>query len=306
MASPGFLPAYIEITKANTATVPRGTAFVLHGILGSAANWRSFVRRLVDTSASAAELRWVLVDLRGHGESSLTSAPPPHTVAACAADLARLASSLGVEVDLILGHSFGGKVALQFAEHCSPATRAAWFLDTPPGPTLIGDGSSASGAIAPSAGVASADEIANVFEVIESIPDPLPGRQEVAAAIRARGLSDMIAQWMTTNIRGSSESGYHWKFDLPTVRALVADYAQLDLWPIVDSPREGLCVHGVRGARSNRFDADDVARLDRLGAYVIPAAGHWLHADAPTALATLFEAAAREVLQPPPDVPNTD
>lgn len=287
----GFVPAFIDI--ARPAGTPRATAFVLHGILGSAANWRSFVRRLVDTSPAAAELRWVLVDLRGHGESALTPAPAPHTVDACAADLARLAATLGVDVDLVIGHSFGGKVALQFAEHHSPATRAAWFLDTPPGPAAI-----TGGTVSPSAAAAGTDEIANVFSVIEAIPEPLPGRQEVAAAIRARGLSDMLAQWMTTNIRGSGDGGYRWKFDLPIVRALVADYAQLDLWPVVASPRPGLVVHGVRGARSNRFSDDDIARLDALGAAVLPDAGHWLHVDAPTALAALFEAAASEVLQP--------
>lgn len=283
----GFVPAHLVVEKPGAAR----TAFVVHGILGSAANWRSFVRRLVDASPVAAAWRWVLVDLRGHGESTALPGPngptgpngprgepaPPHTVEACAADLERLAGALGVDVELVLGHSFGGKVALMFGDR-HRATRAAWILDTPPG--AVGQGMSTS-----------IDEIARVFEVIASIPEPLPGRAEVATAMRSAGLSEGLAQWMTTNVRNGPD-GYRWKFDLPVAIALVEDYAALDLWPLVEAPRAGLEVVVVRGGRSSRFTDADVARLDRLGARVIPEAGHWLHVDAPEALAALFEVAA--------------
>jgi pimeloyl-ACP methyl ester carboxylesterase len=277
-AGPTFVPAHLEISAA---AATRATAFLVHGILGSASNWRSFVRRLVDGSPAAARLRWILVDLRGHGDSSLVPAPAPHTVDACAADLARLAERLGVSVDLVIGHSFGGKVALAFAQDHSPRTRAAWFLDTPPGRQ---------------AEVSANDEIARMFAVLETFTEPLPGRAEVAWALRSRGLSQSLAQWMTTNMRGTAETGYRWKFDLPVVRELVADYAALDLWPVVESPRPGLAVHGVLGQRSDRFTPEDRERLARLGSTVLPDAGHWLHVDAPQALARRFEAAAREIL----------
>ncbi len=281
-ASRDFLPESIRVSRPGAS--PRGLAFVLHGILGSASNWRSFVRRLVDRSEVAAALDWVLVDLRAHGESSLTPAPPPHTVDACAADLARLARHLERPVDLVIGHSFGGKVALSFATEHSPATRAAWFLDTPPGPMTLGDAGTGR------------DDLERVLGILETIPEPLPGRQEVAERLMAQGLSAGLSQWMTTNVRGTSESGYRWKFDLAAVKALIADYARLDLWPLVEHPRPGLVVHGVRGERSTRFDPEDVARMDRIGAHVIADAGHWLHVDQPEALMRLFERAAAEVI----------
>ena len=54
--------------------------------------------------------RAVLVDLRMHGASQDFS--PPHTLAACVADLRALENSIG-PFHGVIGHSFGGKVALE-------------------------------------------------------------------------------------------------------------------------------------------------------------------------------------------------
>src|SRR5688572_9540342 len=83
----------------------------LHGILGSGATWRTFARALVK---DRPEWGAVLVDLRLHGDS--TGFPPPHTVAAAAADVHELFSVVPGPVRGVLAHSFGGKVALSLAE----------------------------------------------------------------------------------------------------------------------------------------------------------------------------------------------
>ena len=82
---------------------------LLHGIYGACRNWGSVARRLV-----RARPDWsvVLVDLRSHGRSPRLS---PHTLDACADDLLRLEARLVLPADAVLGHSFGGKVALVYA-----------------------------------------------------------------------------------------------------------------------------------------------------------------------------------------------
>ena len=85
----------------------------LHGILGSGANWRTFARRFVEAKPT---WRAVLVDLRKHGASQ--DFPAPHTLVACADDLRALEKSIG-RFDGVLGHSFGGKVALELVAHAS-------------------------------------------------------------------------------------------------------------------------------------------------------------------------------------------
>lgn len=263
---------------------PARTALVVHGILGSASNWRGFVRRLVEDPRAAA-WRWVLVDLRGHGESTrpdLAAASPPHTVGACAEDLARLEVHLGVTFEKAFGHSFGGKVVFELARR-SAALREAWCLDTP------------LGASAPDA--AARTEIAGVLAALRGLGDPLPGRVEVASALRRAGLSEGLAQWMTTNVRGSSADGYRWKFDLDVVASLIDDYFSLDLErsarDLAAAP--GRIVRAVRGGRSDRFGPAEIALLEgipRLTVDVLPTAGHWLHVDDPDGLRALMAAGA--------------
>src|SRR5688500_14742418 len=101
-----------ERVTAPGATPARSVLF-LHGILGRGSNWRSFAKRLVAERPAWAA---VLVDPREHGGSR--GMEPPHTVAQAAADLDPLAARLaedGMPVRLVIGHSFGGKVALDWA-----------------------------------------------------------------------------------------------------------------------------------------------------------------------------------------------
>ena len=102
-----FVPAY-SVVKGASATGEH-VAFVLHGILGSGRNWRTFARRL---AARAPAWTFVLFDLRHHGDSG--APPPPHTLDAVADDLAALAAEVG-RPQVVIGHSFGGKVAACYA-----------------------------------------------------------------------------------------------------------------------------------------------------------------------------------------------
>lgn len=305
LAAGAFVPAYLEVRGPDASLAAEATALVVHGILGSAANWRGFLRKLVDQAGpddAVRRVRWIAVDLRAHGES--TGAPPPHTVAACAADLEALAAALGTRFDLVLGHSFGGKVALAHARDAERPPRATWFLDTPVG-----------GGVRPEADrTGGQDEIARVLDAVFALGEDLPPRAEVQERLIASGLSRGLAQWMTTNVRGTVDSGYRWKFDLAAVRELISDYFALNLRPFVERSVRAAGTHagsatarptlirGVRGGLSDRFDASELAwqaGLPELPIYVLPAAGHWLHVDDPSGLMRLFELAAREVLDRP-------
>src|SRR4051812_5798794 len=125
-----FVPHYriIEAAPSPRAESPGALSFVLHGALGSGQNFSRFIQRL---SQERPAYRYVLVDLRHHGDSR--DAPAPNTLAACAADLRVLGEHLGRAPDLLIGHSFGGKVALEYARQGSAELRQVWVLDAVPG-----------------------------------------------------------------------------------------------------------------------------------------------------------------------------
>jgi pimeloyl-ACP methyl ester carboxylesterase len=249
----------------------RHEAWIAHGILGSASNWRTFARRLV---ADLPGWRLVLVDLRAHGDSPRGA--PPHTVAACADDLAELAAARGRGPDVLIGHSFGGKVVLLAAERL-PSVRQVWVLDAVPGPgtTTDADGD---------------EDVVAVIRALAAIPQPLARRDDVRAPLAAAGFSDALAGWMTTNL-ARTDAGFVWRFDLGVIEQLLRDYARLDLW---DRVRGGTpAVHLVRAGRSARWTPDALAAAERAAAdgaivHVLPDAGHWVHVDAPEALARLL------------------
>ncbi|KAF9594384.1 hypothetical protein IFM89_030986 [Coptis chinensis] len=107
----------IEANNNNKGEKPayNATVFVLHGLLGSARNWRSFSKNLVSTLATNSPL----VDLRNHGRSAeLKGLHPPHDLVNAAKDLANLVDSQGwAWPDVVIGHSMGGKKVVYLKRH---------------------------------------------------------------------------------------------------------------------------------------------------------------------------------------------
>ena len=106
---------------------PERYALFLHGILGTRANWRGLARKVVE---QRPEWGAILVDLREHGDS--LGQAPPHTIAACASDVDALVGSLERPVFAALGHSFGGKVVLEWLRARDGIETAAWIIDSTP------------------------------------------------------------------------------------------------------------------------------------------------------------------------------
>lgn len=241
---------------------------VLHGIYGAGRNWGSVARALV---RERPEWGAVLVDLRQHGDSA--GFPPPHTLSATAADLDGLAPGPG-PVRAILGHSFGGKVAL-LAGRDDPGVEQVWVVDSTP------DAREPAG---------SAWEM---LRVLQSLPEVFENRDEAVEAMTGKGVARPVALWMSTNLdwRGGE---YRWGIDLEDMEALLRDFFRTDLWSTVEAPRDGVEIHFIRATGSSVLSAEALERIrsagSRTGRVFVHdvTGGHWLNADNPEAVVELL------------------
>lgn len=240
---------------------------VLHGIFGSGRNWASVARRVV-----RARPEWgaVLVDLREHGES--VGFEPPHTLERTAADLEALAS--GRDMRAVLGHSFGGKVALLRGRD-DPAIEQVWVIDSTPEARRRDEGPW------------------SLLELLRQLPDRFADRDTAVTALTDRGIAQGVALWMATNLERRDDA-YGWRLDLDAIKALLEDFFRTDLWAIIEEPRSGLTIHFVRATGSSVLSGEATARIREAGLRTGQVflhevhGGHWLNADNPDAVVALL------------------
>lgn len=239
--------------------------FSLHGIFGSGKNWLPVIRRFVELKPG-----WggIAVDLREHGRSVGMIGEP--TLADAAADLDRLAAHPRTRPTAVLGHSFGGKVALIWAWRRPAGLRECWVVDS----TL--DVKQPGG------------EGWKMLDIVANLPQEFDTRQQAIDGMMRRGISLPVAQWMAGNLERSPEGNgarFRWRFHLDRLEKLLRGYYQQDVWPAIENPPEGLIIHVVKAAGSDHIDEASCGRIEAAGRktgrvhlHRLPG-GHWLNVD---------------------------
>ncbi|KAL3536086.1 hypothetical protein ACH5RR_004547 [Cinchona calisaya] len=263
------------------------TAFVLHGLLGSGRNWRFFSRFL---ASSLSEWRMVLVDLRNHGKSAeIAGLSPPHSIESAARDLADLVKSRGWDwPDVVIGHSMGGKVALDFAQSCARGDygiyvrlpKQLWVLDSAPGKVNPEN---------------SDGEVEQVLRTLQSLPSSIPSRKWLVDHMMKCGFSKALSEWIGSNLKRSGDQET-WAFNLEGAVQMFNSYRETDYWHLLEQPPKGMEIAIVRAENSDRWVQETIQQIQSLAAkrvdeadgkvsyHVLPKSGHWVHVDNPKGL----------------------
>jgi pimeloyl-ACP methyl ester carboxylesterase len=259
------LPTAIRLSSA--AAPPRNL-IMLHGIYGRGRNWQGVAKAV---TAARPEYGCWLVDLPHHGDSG----PGTHgdTVAGLASDLTDWLSVEGITADAILGHSYGGKVALAMAAAMPTATLQVWVIDSTP-------------EVKPPSGSAW-----TMLEVVRQLPREFTSRAELVAALTKAGYSQAVALWMSTNLEREGAS-FRWRVDFDAMERLMRDFFTTDLWAVVESPSPTHDIHFLKASESSAISPEAVARIaaaphDRVHLHQRPG-GHWIHAESPDVVISLL------------------
>ena len=256
----------LQVSTVERSGQARKALLFVHGILGSGANLRGIATQLVERDPTWAA---VLVDLRGHGRSPRLG--PPHTLAACAADLRALETSLPYPVQGIVGHSFGGKVALAYHRLKPDLVRLA-ILDSAPFRRPERTGS---------------EQTSAVLKMLADAPSQFATREAFCRFVTGHGHTRAVAEWLAMNLR-RTDDGVQLRTDLDQINALLDDYFGEELWPILESSHAQTDI--VIGGRSRVWGFAEIERAQglagrsrgRLRVHVLPEADHWVHVDDPT------------------------
>jgi pimeloyl-ACP methyl ester carboxylesterase len=252
------------------------TLVMLHGIYGRGRNWQAIARGIV---AARPDYACWLVDLPSHGDSP----PGRHgdSVRGFARDLGDWLVESGITPDVVLGHSYGGKVALALAggspsaldtSHSAPCDQV-WVIDSTPEVK------------APSG---SAWEM---LQIVRALPARFATRDEAVSAIVAKGFTVGVGQWMATNLARDGDA-FVWRLDFDRMERLLHDFFRADLWPIVEDRERPTVLHFLKATRSSAMSDEAAARLRALDHPRVHLhereGGHWIHAEAPDVVTALL------------------
>jgi pimeloyl-ACP methyl ester carboxylesterase len=178
-------------------------------------------------------------------------------------------------VDAVLGHSFGGKVALELVTTLARPPAQVWIIDSTPEPRA-------------------ADSSAmTMLTTVRRHPGPFRSRQALVDLLTGAGYSEAVAAWMASNL-GLEGGEFRWRIDFDLMEALLRDFAARDYWHVITSPPPGVMVHVVKATESSMLSEAACARIEEAAARHGRAAlhtvsgGHWLNTDNPDALIALL------------------
>jgi len=239
---------------------------ILHGLFGTLDNWQTMARRLSENHTV------FIIDQRNHGRS------PHHdefNYEVMAEDLRDFMESQWVYEATIIGHSMGGKTAMQFALNYGEMVEKLIVVDIGPQKYVGGH--------------------QTIFEALFDLNlSEIENRKEAENQLATRIDSIAVRQFLLKNLTRNKESGkYQWKMNLPAIHT---NYERILEAIESDYTYDGETLF-VNGGKSDYLSPDDLPNLQKFFPQAtlktIPQAGHWVHAEASDEFFELINATMR-------------
>ncbi len=240
-----------QILHPAVATATQPTLVIAHGLYGSGRNWGVIARRL------AVCRNVIAVDMRNHGDSPRTTT---HSYPDMAADLAEVITAVGAPVDL-LGHSMGGKAAMQLALTQRALIRRLVVAD-----------------IAPVTYTHDQTRHADAMDALDL--SQITTRPQADAALAGQMDDPALRAFFLQSL----DLGSHpprWKLNLSVLKA---EMSKIVGWPGTQGHFDNAALF-LTGAESHYVRPEHRETIRALFPKArfakIPGAGHWLHAEKP-------------------------
>jgi esterase len=227
---------------------------ILHGLFGSSDNWNSVSRSL------AGGFRVLAMDLPNHGRSPQTQ---DMSYKAMAEAVAETMDHYGLEDVFLLGHSMGGKVAMQLALAAPERVRKLLPADIAPK------------RYAPRHRV--------ILDAMKRVNEENAASRQEADRLLAESIPQKpIRAFLLKNLTREDDGRVTWRINLPVIDA---QYESISGWPEPDGVYRGPALF-LGGANSDYLSPEEDAELVRrwfpqAELELLEGTGHWLHAEQP-------------------------
>jgi pimeloyl-ACP methyl ester carboxylesterase len=227
---------------------------ILHGLFGMSDNWMSLAKRFGESH------KVYLLDMRNHGQS-----PHHHCFDynCLTSDLQKFINERKLSQVTLLGHSMGGKIAMNFSLNYSEMVDKLIIVDI-------------------AAKAYDTSRFKSILQTMQALPlDKISSRKEAENILSIKIKHKGLRQFLLKNITRDKKNNFIWKLNVNTLLANIDNISQK-----IDSntsfPKPTLLIYG---GRSDYVNADDIKNLQQLfpalQTRVIPNTTHWLHAEAP-------------------------
>jgi esterase len=229
---------------------------ILHGLLGSSDNWYSLAKVFAERNTVYA------VDQRNHGQSSHSD---EFNYQLLTEDLARFIEEHSISKPHIIGHSMGGKAAMNFAVKYPDRLNKLVVVD-----------------IVPKKYPVHHDHILEGLHAIDLAT--LTSRNDADQLLSRHVPEPAVRQFLLKNLARTPNGGFEWKVN---IHAIDEHIEELGEGMVHDGQFHGPALF-VRGGRSNYYaagDEENILKIFPAAQFVTLNTGHWVQAEDPKAFA---------------------